>query len=1194
MKNLDKRWLLFLVLILVLATGLPYLSLNQEASTTPDMETEDARSMSIALVNEDEGAVFNGSELTFGEAFVRSLDTNDDHEWYVVSRGVAESGLNRNTYDMMIVIPNDFSEKALSIDSESPEQVVLNYQINASDDENVRAEAERTASTILNEFNRRIIDVYFASIIGNLQDAQDNIGEIVEQQSQYTTTYNNDINNPLSNYTNQFGTIKDNTQVSRDSFGSLEDLLEGFEDRLSDGAEQKQGYLSNLDEFTSTKEGNVNELLSFSDALLQFDNSLNSTDVQEQLVQLQDANRYIGLQLDQDGSDRPNLVTESNNLKEYIQEEIQNARRVQNYLINFDDRVAGNVEGYLFEVFSNGLREDVEYLNQYIGDMVEDFDLLLERFENLHENHASLYEDHVNLRDQHMNLHDQYDILHESIHEEIRGNIEQLPTISKKAIKKLAIYGLEDEIISDAIEVIDNTKKYLEKYEDEDLTSPPNKRNILREDIRNIKEHFANETVTMTDRVKLEEINKDEVYFSIESLPRHFEFVDIDINLPNGEAEPIGDLTWKLPNYIESGILEVSISVQLSDANKKVNLFRPIPWEWKITAEGSDEDVLDDDGYVTILENTPMVAGVSVDQSDNEDTNQNSGGTGEDDTDQEQKEHGSTDEKQEKVVADPDKNNEADNNDSKDNDTESTESVPNDENNSSNAGEGGTEPVEPNDSSPGEEEDDTVIIERVELKDNYIHRPVLEPVYDQATKKLMNVIINKISAYQKLSSLYEVYSYLEDIDELNLDDLDELPMFPPIEGKEGEEISIRDIVSAVKDEISEDTLSLLHEHIEKFLVFAQAVGDNTDELIDKINETSQQAAVLNSSLEETLDHVANWREQSLNLLDQHGVVQENDMGEQQAILTLGNDFQPLLSESQSIAEQAQGNLSSAESVYQTLDTIDGQADTIEQSGEELVTRADLLSTEMTEKMLENQEFADNFSNVLANSRVGDRQNENLYSFLSNPVQTSNQGTITSSDSFTPYFLVLTIFIVVLFTAYVISTLHQKLTEADQFAHEKSLMNKNTPITLITAGIGALEGIAIGVISSYLLQIGEGGMVLWTVLVTTLIIGMLLVATYLLRQLKMIGMFVLLIVMSMYLFLTNAFGTGIAGLDHLRAYSPLQYVESLLLQAVQGNANYLLAMLVIAGIIVIGALANLFVLTKEGKGDLENEGSEEAS
>ena len=45
----------------------------------------------------------------------------------------------------------------------------------------MKAEAENTASAILEDFNKQIIDVYFASIIGKLQGAQDNIGKIIEK-----------------------------------------------------------------------------------------------------------------------------------------------------------------------------------------------------------------------------------------------------------------------------------------------------------------------------------------------------------------------------------------------------------------------------------------------------------------------------------------------------------------------------------------------------------------------------------------------------------------------------------------------------------------------------------------------------------------------------------------------------------------------------------------------------------------------------------------------------------------------------------------------------------------------------------------------------------------------------------------------------------------------------------------------------
>src|SRR5690625_3547904 len=117
----------------------------------------------------------------------------------------------KTAYEMMIVIPNDFSDRALSMTDDHPEQVVLDYKINASDNDKVQAQAEDTASSILNDFNRRVIDVYFASVIGNLHDAQDNITELVEEEAEHTSTYNTSVNNTLSEYTDQFETVKDST-----------------------------------------------------------------------------------------------------------------------------------------------------------------------------------------------------------------------------------------------------------------------------------------------------------------------------------------------------------------------------------------------------------------------------------------------------------------------------------------------------------------------------------------------------------------------------------------------------------------------------------------------------------------------------------------------------------------------------------------------------------------------------------------------------------------------------------------------------------------------------------------------------------------------------------------------------------------------------------------------------------------------
>src|SRR5690625_4932267 len=95
----------------ILTFRLSYLAFNEHSSEVDNEE----RRMSIALVNEDEGAIFSDHRIIFGDQFSDSINKDSKHDWYVVSRGVAESGVDRNVYDMMIIIPNYFSEKSLSI-----------------------------------------------------------------------------------------------------------------------------------------------------------------------------------------------------------------------------------------------------------------------------------------------------------------------------------------------------------------------------------------------------------------------------------------------------------------------------------------------------------------------------------------------------------------------------------------------------------------------------------------------------------------------------------------------------------------------------------------------------------------------------------------------------------------------------------------------------------------------------------------------------------------------------------------------------------------------------------------------------------------------------------------------------------------------------------------------------------------------
>jgi hypothetical protein len=169
----------------------------------------------------------------------------------------------------------------------------------------------------------------------------------------------------------------------------------------------------------------------------------------------------------------------------------------------------------------------------------------------------------------------------------------------------------------------------------------------------------------------------------------------------------------------------------------------------------------------------------------------------------------------------------------------------------------------------------------------------------------------------------------------------------------------------------------------------------------------------------------------------------------------------------------------------------------------------------------------------------------------------------------------------------------KRKQSDQFASESSIFAQNVPITIITAGLGLLEGIVIGIVSSYYLPIDDMNKLQITAVMAFLITAMLLVATYLLRQLKMIGMFILLAIFSLYLFFTNAIGTASTAFPAIEKFSPLQYMETFMLRIVEGSVNYTAAIFILIVAAAAGALVNLLVFSQTDKGvDIADEDQKE--
>lgn len=1196
--------IVFLLLIVVLSFGLSYVALNQVSKIEDDQESNQ---MAIALVNEDEGAIFNDREVSFGDEFVRSISRdNTDHDWYVVSRGVAESGFERNLYNMVILIPNDFSEKAIAIDADFPENVVLNYKINASGHENIMAEAKQMASEVLNDFNRRIIDVYFASVIGNLQEAQDHIQEIVAKEAQYTHTYQEEIHRPLASYTDQFNTVSNYSQISKDRFQNLENILDNFSDRLHEDVELNQSYASLLADFSSLKDDHSQFIDSFSTDLNRHRQALHENDVDNMLENLAAINRAINAQFEQRSkaaSYQSSIVFHANLIDQYFDAATKKVDMLEAYLRDtLTSDLQLRVSTQLSDVFNRTFDEQPVYLSTIFHD------------------------------------------LNEYAHQTIMEQVQQLPSLD---LEDITYAGLPEELVTTLENVILLTNRYVDREYEHDGDGEK----LLTREIYRLKKHLVEHGIRMSDTVEIvDEIDKKQVFHL--HIDEHYlddyDVTELTLKLPSGEEIDYTEAYLAgediHPPIHGSGQFTVYLTLKLKSIEHDIDVFDVAKWDWELHREGL-KDVKDDDkkrdhdykkrkrkgkGHPKDKEQPPNEEEPSDGEQDNEtdqDENLNDEGDGEtDEVGSDEDEEPTTDEavtdaEEESTIdvqgdivdlQDAEVNEEID--EIAEGSTEGSQEEKTEQEN------GDQEEVDEDEQD--ETEDDAGSKrpgrpkpKKVRVINDRIYHQVMSPVIeDDRTQILIHSTSHTISEYLKLQSLFESYYGFDLSEESFAEELSQVRRISSLATEDSyyHIFNQKDIVGLLRDfvvtNITDEVTSLVREPITRLYRNIYDYKQEVDQasshsafLEEQIIQTTNEAEHLNEQVGELLNYMMAWRENSDGLVEEQANILTANQEEQTMIVQLDRDVQTILAASESLSEQARDHLQSAEDVYATFDAIDQQAQSIQESGETIVLQAHELSLQLSEKLLDDQEFADNFSEVMANSRLGNRQNEQLYHFLSNPVKTENTGTIVAGDTFTPYYIVLICAIVALFTAYFISTNEQRSTNTDQFASEQTFIGKNIPSTLLTAMIGLVEGIIIGVSSGYILDMSQSDIVLWTGLLTLLMLTMLLCSTYLLRQVKVIGMFILLSIFSIYLFFTETLGFGsdtIPFIKNIQLFSPLQHVETVVanvLSRLSENQSFVLTFFMLALTTLAGIGLNLIVWHRsQTDEELEHENVSEAS
>lgn len=303
----------------------------------------------VAVVNEDTGKVYNGQPINIANTLVNSFIAKNNYKVEVVSRSIAENGLKNETYQLMIILPSKFSEEALAIESTSPVQAKFQYQIQSSDQLTVK-QAEQAVVAFKELFNKDLINIYFTSIIGNLKTAQGQVADVVTNEHESLTSFNNKLVDPLAQYSQQFNGLGSSPNNLLSSYLSFNKTLLNTNDAFKSIDSVNKTYEGPIKEIDEQQKKWDNSLGKREKSLANYDTEFSKLSVKEQLTRLTAINTQVTEKLSE-----PAIWKETTNTASSYNQEItklleslkKNNKEIDDTLSNYDTKIREAVESSL-------------------------------------------------------------------------------------------------------------------------------------------------------------------------------------------------------------------------------------------------------------------------------------------------------------------------------------------------------------------------------------------------------------------------------------------------------------------------------------------------------------------------------------------------------------------------------------------------------------------------------------------------------------------------------------------------------------------------------------------------------------------------------------------------------------------------------------------------------------------------------
>lgn len=206
------------------------------------------KDMPVAVVNQDKGSIKDGEKVNFGQDFVDNLKEKQSVGWRFVSRDQAEEGLNGKEYYAMLVIPETFSENALSATKGKPKQATILYSANEKRNFLAAQINGKVLDQLKSELTKSMSKEYTIEVFDSLYEVKDGMKKASDGSKELS---------------DGLVTAKDGTSKLKDGVGQLNSNIPEMVDgvgKLLVGSNTLTSKLGELNSQVPTMASGINQL----------------------------------------------------------------------------------------------------------------------------------------------------------------------------------------------------------------------------------------------------------------------------------------------------------------------------------------------------------------------------------------------------------------------------------------------------------------------------------------------------------------------------------------------------------------------------------------------------------------------------------------------------------------------------------------------------------------------------------------------------------------------------------------------------------------------------------------------------------------------------------------------------------------------------------------------------------------------